>query len=196
MVALLTRSDVDNLVEPANTFKWVFTVFGVTDIPILNPIYVLNAQVPMNSLGKVEKFRGGIYYKFPTVNNLGSLNLTFYETQSYYVTSWLESWNKTILDSNGMGLPSDYLGVGELVAFDTTGIPRLSLTFNGLWPESISQLEWNQESRQLEVSCEFSVNSIEMITAYTLANNVLSAVGISASSLLGDIGLNALGALI
>lgn len=194
LVNLITRQQVAALDEPANTWMWNFTVYGVSGLNILDPIYVLDVDIPLDNIDSEAKFRGGKYYFFPRFSQVSTLNLTFYETHSYYVTSWLDTWRKLVVDENGLfGLPADYMGTAQLVLYDTVGYPRCIITLQGMWPTAPTGLRYNQESRNLEVGHEFRIHSVAITSEYSIASSVLSMLGISNDSILGDVGLGVLG---
>lgn len=197
MLSLVSRSRVQSLADPATTFRWNFALVG-NNLNILDPIYVLTANIPLYTVQPYSVRRGSLHYNFAGQISLPSLGLTFYETKDYYVLSWLRNWQKQVADKNGQGLPSDYMNTAELIAYDTMGLPAISITLDGLWPIGPDNLQYNQSSQALELSWNFSVNEVSIVTAYTMENDLLDALGIFSnpiSGLLGSAGNSILSSL-
>lgn len=101
---------------------------------------------------------------FPDQINVDSMDITFYEDYNYTTLTYLNKWMRSIVNEYGVfRLPEGEDGYARDIyayLFDTVGLLKGSVKFEGCYPQQISPIDFGSESTAVKISCNFSVNRI------------------------------------
>ncbi|MDE2589079.1 MAG: hypothetical protein KGL95_05385 [Patescibacteria group bacterium] len=154
-----TFQDILSLDDPAPDWMWTLDILNIPGMPALENLYIQAVSFPPNQLQSEQRYRGGLYVHFPKFADVQGMNVSFYETQGYIVSQFLNQWFSLIFHDDGtFGIPVDYMGSAVLRLYDFTGQKRLTITAAGAWPRMRTNydLMYNQ-SNMTHVSCDFAI---------------------------------------
>ena len=121
-------------------------------------------KIPFESIQSSTARTQARLRNFPDQINVDSIDITFYEDYNYTTLTYLEKWKRSIVNEYGVfRLPEGDDGYARDIyayLFDTVGLLKGSVKFEGCYPQQISPLDFNSESQAVKISCNFSVNRI------------------------------------
>jgi hypothetical protein len=189
----IIAEDLYSVSDPAAS--WLWTADFYCSVGGLNRVLIADIMTPFEGFNTEARFRGGFTYNFPKFKSLnGGVNITFHETQTFDVITFLLKWMNLICDENGnYGLPVDYMGYITVTLFDNSGIPAFQYEILNVWPERPSDWNLGFNSTLLQTTCMFSASRAQVtyISSNILDNPIVnlfnpSSLANSAQSLAGS----------
>ena len=139
-----------------------------TDLPSL---FVLRGMFPMNEFASLSVERGNANTHYPDIQDIGDLDIEFYETMDNVVYDFFDNWNSRVYAKNTLNdvvynVPSAYKRSIYVFRLDTmpkegeTDFSRVfGMEYAGCWPRKISDLTFDQsEAGVVNMSVTFSVD--------------------------------------
>lgn len=132
---------------------------SVADIKV--PFMVRATELPESNLGTIEVPYFGRKVKLAGDRTFNSWTVTVMNDEDFLIRNAMEEWSQRINSNQGnirafgSASPLLYKSTAEVTQFSKTGVPIRTYKFNGIFPQSISNISLNWEStNQIE---EFSV---------------------------------------
>lgn len=138
-------------------------------------------KIPFESIQSSTARTQARLRNFPDQVNVDSVDITFYEDYNYTTLTYLEKWKRSIVNEYGVfRLPEGDDGYARDIyayLFDTVGLLKGSVKFEGCYPQQIGALDFNSESQAVKISCNFSVNRISWNPQAFMNLGAVGAVG-------------------
>ena len=132
---------------------------SVADIKV--PFMVKAAQIPASTLGTIQVPYYGRKIKLAGDRVFDAWTVTVINDEDFLIRNAMEQWSNQIqthqgnLRSFGGASPSLYKAQAQVTQFSKTGVPIRTYNFNGIYPETISNIDVSWEST--DAIEEFSV---------------------------------------
>jgi hypothetical protein len=174
MPKILSVEDVDNLNDPAPSWRWVVRL---PDIPTsmgknLEGLeerassvtfgLVTDIEFSVRQIDADQRFGAGGVLNYPRQRSISNVSITMLEDVKYSCTKYMRSWQNLVMDEdNNYGLPKDYKHDIHLFAFDYTSntSPIITGKLIGCWPLTFSGLNYNYtNSGYVSIVGDFAVD--------------------------------------
>jgi len=123
---------------------------SVADIKV--PFMVKAAQIPASTLGTIQVPYYGRKIKLAGDRTFDAWTVTVINDEDFLIRNAMEQWSNQIqthqgnLRSFGGASPSLYKAQAQVTQFSKTGVPIRTYNFNGIYPETISNIDVSWES--------------------------------------------------
>jgi hypothetical protein len=160
---MLTRELALSLADPAQNNLFLVTVpftNGKHFHVVAETISMTFPKVPFR-----PRFSQGSNTYYPETSDIDGISISFYETHTYQVTGWLDTWRKLLIDSRGnYGLPAVYKKDVPVQVFSRENLsePTLTFIYQGIAPSDQSpfDMSYEDEAGRLIVEAQFSCDSM------------------------------------
>ena len=153
---------------PVPSWMWrchlpvVYNPVSHKNMPIVStiPVTIANtATIPHRGIEGSDVFGNGRTVKYPHFTTINDLTVVFHEDNKYSITRYLYGWQGKIVHpvSKAYGVPSEYRLPIKLISYSETGSDLIEWDLIGAWPMLIGDYEYNSESNNLQVTCNFAI---------------------------------------
>ncbi len=128
--------------------------------------YVEEATATMSEFDIEGVFRGGSKSFYPSIINVSTISLSFYEDQLFTSTQYLRAWRDRIGDT-GTGLlnyPEEFKRHIKIKALDLAGNAIAIFDYGGCWPVKMPTYNFGSSDAQRTIlqNVEFSVDYMNL----------------------------------
>ena len=135
--------------------------FQVDRLPYVN-YFCQNASLPTVTMSEVQMPTPFVPVKFPSKLDFDELSVTFIIDEG--MKNWLEifNWMRSCTQVEGYGEiapPNRHLSTGTLYILNSTKNPKLSVTFEGMYPRTLSAIDFSStvmDSEALQATATFA----------------------------------------
>ena len=148
-----------SLPAPANNWRWIARMPLIPGGPSNAGVVAEGIDFQFRSITAQPRFGGATHRHYPTVNDMSSFNMSFYETESYVATQYLTAWQQLVVDPvyGIFGMPSVYKKDIFLEMYNFTDQKAFTGRLIECWPSQIGSFNMTyNESGRLIVTCTFS----------------------------------------
>lgn len=162
MAYLLSRSRAIAQQAPANNWRWIARMPSIPGAPAATQVVAESIEFQFRSIAATPRFGGAMQRKFPTVTDVAAVNMSFYETEGYIATTYLDRWQKMIVDDQGVfGMPREYKKNIVLELYSITESKLYTGMLIDVWPSQVGGFSLNyNDSGRIVVSCSFEVDRV------------------------------------
>lgn len=173
---LYTLNQIMNLPAPALAWKWRVTA-AVFPSGISIPLEYFHAvPITFPAIEAVPFHRQATTHTIPGFESIGTISMTLYEDDSYFVTRVLQRWKTLIKDDAGLYTIPFPSGTMEVTCYNTQNQPTMRAKLFSIWPSSQSPSELSYDNNQrLIVTAEFSLNRVRIIPGESSIRNIPSS---------------------
>ena len=131
--------------ERINPLLPTYFRFHVDRLPNVN-YFCQNASLPTVTMSEVQMPTPFVPVKFPSKLDFDELSVTFVIDEG--MKNWLEifNWMRSCTQVEGYGEfapPNRHLSTGTLYILNSTKNPKLSVTFEGMYPRTLSAVDFS-----------------------------------------------------
>lgn len=153
--------------DPLMNYNWYCdlpTIDGVT----LGWEFVEEATLPLVEFEPMSNYRAGKMYHYPGHYSIGTLNLKLYEDSHGSATTFVDAWQRKIinLESGLYNTPYGPNGFKKKISFTLLDVAKLTVMFveyTGCWPSRPDSISLGSASSdRVVLSVEFSVDEMRL----------------------------------
>lgn len=116
---------------------------------------------PFPNIDKEAFYEGGRNTYFPSLEDVPSFSITFYQDASNKIPNYIMQWKRRIVNQDGTkNLPSNYKFPINLQLLNGQNKVTLDVTARGCFPTQTDGYNLNNQSENLKLTQEFSVDRI------------------------------------
>lgn len=155
----ISIEEVRNVGEPRRPYNWEINIDGDDTLKIL----AQSVTFPTDNLSPRDVTQGNLQFAIYADRNLGTMNITFFEIDNGYVTSWFSDWAEQCINRDGIVVPvlrvAKTMTITELCVDKSESTSYLVLVV----PINDSQFQRNDDSGPVLVELSFQLLNIMMI---------------------------------